>query len=1112
MKSEMLHIAPQQVYKGVFTKLLMACLLLMAILLQTVASAQTNVKGKVVNEDGQPLAGASINVKGAKVGTSTDEAGNFALDVPAGSRNLVFSFAGYQSKELPASSSAFNVVLSLDVSDLNDVVVVGYGTQKKRDMTGASSTIRGSSIAQVPVPSFDAALQGRASGVQVSQQSGAPGGAVRIQVRGTSSLSSGTEPLYVIDGIPVFQDIGGLGDGRTSNVLNPMSNINPNDIESIEILKDAAATAIYGSRGANGVVLVTTKTGKRGQGKTTVDYNRGVSNATNLMNYASGSQWLQMVDEARTNSVGYGITPGQERFDPQVLVSNNLPIPGYVAPDARYGPLTSWTRAVAEQTNTNWVDQMLQQGNLEEINLTTSNGFEKGSFFISGQMRDEEGIIQRHRLQRYAVRSNVDFYPTDKLKAGARLSFSLLDFNQPQIGTGNNGGGVGRQNFGATGGWGQANTGSVPIMPIFNPNGSYFDPLRGRNVVSGNDPANFNNRQLQNRFVGNAYLEYKLLPELSIRTEVGADYINSNSIYWASDIIRYNRVGQETGRFLQNYLANVYANYNKKFGENHDLSATVGYELQKTSQRRHDYAFEGLVGSQQEIGEIANGTNQFITAVSGIFPDRNFTSVFGRVNYKFKDRYLLGGSFRRDGSTAFGPNNRFGNFPAVSAGWLISNETFANKSNFLGKFNLLKLRASYGQTGNANIPSFAFQSNYVNWPVYGNSPALGFSVLANPNIAWEKNNQVDMALEFALFGSRLRGSFGYFNRKSNDMLLNVPVAPTVGIGPGAQSVLTNIGDLRNQGLEIELGGIIVASKKGRNGFSWNADLNMSFINNGIVNLTDQFKLLPRGNFPVANGILSGVGINQIGGRLGTFYLAEFAGIDNQGFETIFEIDAEALRQTGETIKTGNVIRATQTNINNNRIVHDDKTGLPTWFGGFTNNMSYKGFELNVLLTFQGGNYIYDGIEENTSYVRTGSNVIRADVFNNTWNANKQDAIYPRLTWNMRDNANNPLTGAPAPQTMGTRTTRYLYRGDFARLKTIQFAYNLPQAAVSKLRLQGVRIYANVQNLFTITNYPGFDPESVILGGNQDRNLNQGFIGSTPIPQVRTFNGGLSVTF
>jgi TonB-linked SusC/RagA family outer membrane protein len=1073
----------------------------------SLAQAQSVVTGKVTDDKGVVLAGATVRVKETRQGTNTDENGKFSISVPSANALLIISYSGYIGQEVPLRGRVMvDVRLIAQSSDMSEVVVVGYGTQKKRDMTGAVSNIKGSAIASIPVPSFDAALQGRASGVQVSQAGGAPGGPVRIQVRGTSSVSSGTEPLYVVDGIPIFQDIGGIGS------INPLAAINPNDIESIEVLKDAAAAAIYGSRGSNGVILVTTKNGKRGQGKTTIDYNRGVSDVTNLIEYVSGSQWLQLVDQARTNSLGYGIVAGQEKFDPMLLSNNPLPIPSYVIPDPRYGPLTTWTRALAEQTNTNWIDPMVRQGSVSEINVNTSNGFDKGSFFISGQMRDEQGVIINHGLKRYTVRSNVEFNPSSRLKSGAKMSFSLMELTQPQLGTGNNGQGLGRQNRGATGGWGQANLGALPIMPVLNPDGTYFDPLRGRNVVAGSDPNNLFNGTSQNRFIGNAFLQYNILPELNIRAEGGVDFMNSTSRYWVSDIIRYNRLGSQSTSFLENYLGNVYANYNKEFGRNHSFSATAGYEIQQTKHRRMGMEFEGIVGSQQEVGEIANGATQFVSSISGIFPDNGFVSAFGRANYKFKDRYLLGASFRRDGSTAFGPNNRFGNFPAVSGGWIISNEEFANKLKVLSAFDFLKLRASYGRTGNANIPSFAFLNNYVNWPVYGQSPALGFSVLANPNIGWEKNDQFDAAIEFALLQRRLRGSLGIFSRTSNDMILNVPVAPTVGIGAGAQSVLTNIGDLRNQGLEIELGGTIISSKKGRDGFNWSSDLNVSFIRNEVLDLTPQFKELPTGNFPVAAGIQSGVGITQIGGILGAYYLPEYAGLDDQGFETIYEIDLNLLRETGRTVKTGKKIRATQTNLNNHRIVHEEKTGLPTWFGGITNNFSYKGFEMSVLFTFQGGNYIYDGIEESTVYVRGGGNVIRTDVLNNTWTPGKVNAKYPRLTWNMRDNFNDPVTGAPAPQTMGSRTTRYLYRGDFARLKTVQIGYNFPEQWLAKIKLQGLKVYANAQNLLTFTAYNGFDPEALVLGGNQERNLNQGFISGVPVPQVVTVNVGVNVSF
>jgi hypothetical protein len=515
-----------------------------------------------------------------------------------------------------------------------------------------------------------------------------------------------------------------------------------------------------------------------------------------------------------------------------------------------------------------------------------------------------------------------------------------------------------------------------------------------------------------------------------------------------------------------------------------------------------------VVGNQQEIGEIANGATQFVVGVSGIFGDQFFRSMFGRINYKYNDRYLLGLSFRRDGSTAFGPNNRYGNFPAASAGWIISSEEFAQNSSVLRRFNLLKLRASYGQTGNANIRSFAYLNNYVNWPVYGQSSALGFSVLANPNIRWEKNEQVDAALEFGLFNNRLSGSIGAFNRVSRDMLLNVPVAPNVGIGAGGSVVITNIGDLRNRGLEVDLRSI----NFDRGGFRWSTAFNFTAVSNKVLRLTPQFEVLPSGSLPIATGIQQGVSITQIGGRLSTFYLAEYAGLDNEGYETIYEIDQAVLRQTGKTVKTSNVLRATQQNINGNRVVQDGKTALPTWFGGLTNTLSYKGIELSALFTFQGGNYIYDGHEEATVYARAGNNVLRADVIGNTWTESNRDAKYPRLTWNLRDNFVNPTNGQPAPQTLGTRTSRFLYKGDFLRLKTLQVAYNLPRSVVSRMKLQNLRLYANAQNLLTVTNYPGLDPEIVILGDQQTRNLGQGLVGNLPIPQVRAFNAGIGVTF
>jgi TonB-linked SusC/RagA family outer membrane protein len=1068
-------------------------------------SQDRSVSGKITGKsDGAPIPGASVMVKGKGNGTVTGPDGKFSITVPAKS-TLLISTSGYLQKEVSVGNSQ-NLAIELieDVQKLNDVVVIGYGTQKKIDMTGAASTVKGDKLAKVPVSTFDAALQGRAPGVQVSQQGGSPGGAVRIQIRGTSSVSSGTEPLYVVDGMIIYQDIAGITDGRSSNVLNPLATINPGDIESVELLKDAAATAIYGSRGANGVVLITTKTGHKGQARSNFDFNKGFNKAIKLENYATGSQWLSMVDQARTNTVGYGVAAGQEKFDPLTLVSNTLGTQNG-ASGTRFGPGTTWTRSVADATNTNWRDLMIQDGSFTDVNFSSSNGFDKGGFFISGQYRDEDGIITNHKLQRYTIRSNLDFAASDKLKVGAKLSFTYLKFQQPQLGIGNDGSGVGRQNFGATGGWGQVNSGALPIMPVYNADGTYFEPLRGRNTVSGSDLNNFNSRQYQNRFLGNMFLDYQVIPSLSFRTELSADFLNSNSIWRTNDVIRYLPVGQEQGRYISSYSTNGYFTYNKKFGTDHEISATAGAEMQLTATRRQDYAFEGVSGNGYEIGEISS-SNQFITAVSGILSDSRFTSYFGRANYKYQRKYLLGLSFRRDGSTAFGPNNRYGNFPAVSGGWIISNENFFQKSSLLKPFNFLKARASYGQTGNANITSFAYLNNYASWPVYGQSPGYGLSSIANPNIGWEKNNQLDLGIEFATLSNKLRGSIGYFNRVSKDMLLNVAVSPSNGIGTGSSSVITNIGDLRNRGFELELNTTNIELK---NGFRWNTDMNFTLVKNKILRLSPQYNILPTGSAPTVTGIVQNVTITKPGGTLGAYYLAQSAGLDAQGFETVYEIDKNVLKGNNTTVRTGNILRATSTNVNNNKMVMDGKSSIPTWYGAFTNTFSYKGFELLVLLTFQGGNYLYDALEEQNSYVRTGTNVIRAEVVNNSWTPTNKNAKYPILTWNMRDN--NTVGGVPAPQTLGSRTDRFLYKADFIRMKTIQFSYNLPSSVLKRMHLQNLRVYANVQNLFTITSYPGYDPEYVYLGASsQDRNLSQGFISAAPVPQVRTFNTGISI--
>ena len=1073
-------------------------------------SEATMLSGKITNEEGVALGAASVVLTGTQSGTISNETGEFRLETGQKSGVLEVSHAAYKSTQVRFGAPGNIGVITLQprVREMDEVVVVGYGVQSRRDITNATSTIKGRAIDDAPVSTVDAALQGRASGVYVTQQSGSPGSPVRIQVRGTSSISSGTEPLYIIDGAYIFQELTGVMEGPSSSSVNPLAAINPDDIASIEILKDAAATAIYGARGANGVILITTKQGRKDQGKLSVSLNRGFSKPIRLIDYASGAEWLAMVDEGRRNTVGFGIAPGQELFNPLTLVSNTLPTTAGIS-GPQFGPNNDFTRQLAEQTNTNWRDKLLQPGSYVDLKMSASNGFDRGNFYLSGQYWNEDGILVNQRLQRLTFRSNLDFSPAPKWRIGARMAPSLILNGFAQTGVGGNGASLGRINTGATGGWGQANLGALPIMPVYNANGTYFDPLRGRNVIAGADASNFSNRQQQDRFLGNVYTEFKPNSMLTLRAEIGADFLNSLGKFWVSDEIRYNRYAAETGSFIKNLSATVYGTFQAKWKEAHSITGTAGAEWQKSTYRRQNYAFEGLTGNQQEIGEISSGS-QSLVAVSGIFPDQLFSSLFVRGNYSYGRRYLVSGSLRRDGSSVFSPNVRFGYFPSVSAGWILSNERWFHKSAKLEAISFVKLRASYGQTGNAAIPSFAYQNNYINWPVYGQSPALSLSVLGNPNIRWEKNIQLDAALELGLWNNRIQTSLGGFVRTSQDMLLNVPVAPTVGIGAGNQSVIINIGNLRNKGIEWELTGLIVDNLKRKGKLKWTVDVNVSWIRDKVISLADNFNVLPAGDFPVAVGIMQGAGITQISRRLGAFYLAEYAGLDKEGFETIFEINKDVLRATGKTVRTGRVLRATMANLNNNRMVLNNKSGLPKWYGGITQSLHWLGFEMRMHVTFQGGNYIYDGQEENVSYIRTGNNVLLADLVGKNWSPNNPNAPYPRLTWNMRDNALGS-NGEPSPQTLGTRTTRFLYKGDFVRLKTLSISYALPSTWVRYLKMKSAKIYVSGQNLLTFTAYPGFDPEILITGpGTQGRNLNQGFLTSAPVPQVKTLMFGMNI--
>jgi len=1028
------------------------------------------------NED-EPIPGVNVIVKGTDRGTVTDIDGNYSVSASSNDA-LNFSYIGYESIEVPVGSrSVIDVSLQEDVQQLEEIVVTGYGSQVRRDVTGAISTVKGEDLAEVPVASFDQALQGRAAGVQVSQGSGVPGSGVRIQVRGTSSISAGTEPLYVVDGFPVTME--------TRAGVNPLAMINPNDIESIEVLKDAQAAAIYGSRGANGVILITTKKGEKGQGEFSVSYRRGVTTPTNMVDLVNARQWLDLTDLAFAND-GF-----QNQWDPveqQVLLSDqalgNPDHPSHFTRDR----IDNFVNSNPEGTD--WLDPFWSDGSIEEVNLSFSQGFEGGQVYASGQYRNEQGLVKGLDFKRYVARINSSFTPANNLTAGVNLNLSYLDNDRIPLSGGGGQRNGGRNDRGRTPNYGVATTAAPPIFPYYvdSEQEVLFDPLGRLNTLLTTMDI-YENVTNTYRGIGNAFLDYKIIEGLSFRVEGSVDFQQSRQREWAGDVIRPSPYSRETNSVYWNRNIAGYFTYKNTFGE-HNLNLTLGAEQQ---QRRLDYqaslGAENLTSANQAIGEINNFGDDVLVMVVGEYPDVKIRSFFARANYKFKDRYLFGASFRRDGASVFGENNRYGIFPAVSAGWIISEEDFMTWD----PLNYLKFRVSYGQTGNANLPANVQDDSYTSWPAYGSGGGINLSGLGNPSIGWENIISTDVGVEAGFFQNRITASANYYNQDVNDMLLRVPIPSSQGILFGSSDIWDNIGKLRNSGFEFQISTVNVDNTR----FSWSTDFNITSLNNQIISLAEN---LTENRLGITNGRT----VTRTDESLAAYFIADYAGVDpTTGYDMIWEIDRDLFLETGETVKTGRKIIATQQNVNDNRFIHKDKTSLPTYFGGITNNFTYGDFTLSFQFTFQGGNYIYDALEiEHTTPDPTGT--IRTDYLGNYWTPDNRNAIYPRPSYQnvTRDGVS-----------LSRNHSRYLYRGDFGRLQFAQIAYNVPQEWISNAGLTAARVFVSGSNLLTFTGYDGYDPETVNFDGDeQSRNLSQGFISGAQYPQVITITGGVRLTF
>ncbi|MCU0468374.1 MAG: TonB-dependent receptor [Arcicella sp.] len=988
------------------------------------------ITGKVVSAvDGSPLPGVSVQVKGTNKGTSTDATGSYAINVPSGKASIEVRSVGFLTQSFEVGSqSVINISLVESDNSLGEVVVVGYGTQKKTNLTGNVAQINAKAIENLPVLTTEQAIQGRAAGVFVESGNGKVGQGIKMRIRGASSVSAGNEPLYVIDGIPMTSNF-------TTNSPNPLADINFNDVESIDISKDASAAAIYGARGSNGVVQITTKRGKAGKTNFSLNYFTGTSEPTGRRQFLNTAQYVELFKEARANA-GFSLAGGETRFTRYA-----------VGERARWADPTS-----PNYTNTVWEDQVLRKGSINQLDLSINGGTDKTKFYASGSYSKQDGIIVKNAFERLSTRLNLDHKATDKLTIGVNASLARTlntrlsndnAFSTPmQI------------------------IALAPMSPVIDPRtGDFTDTYNGADVTQYYNPlvsiANTNNTTEVYRTIGNVYGQWNILPALSFRTEYGFDMLLRNDDQYNGKKTVRNSVNAGNGEAIKsvantyNFNTNSFFTYNQVFDQKHDLNAVLGMSYQQSDRTAID-----AVGRQLPSDSYKTIASAATKADANSFERRfTFLSYFSRVNYKFDNKYLIGLSGRVDGSSRFGANNRYGFFPSASVGWILSEESFIKD---IRQISLLKIRGSYGFTGNAEIANFPSLGLYTA-EGYAGTPGQRQFQLENPDLKWEKTAQTDIGLEVGLFNNRLSFEVDYYSKYTTDLLLDVNVPGTSGFS----RQLKNVGELENKGWEF-----IVRTDNKFGDLTWRASINAATNKNKILNLQGQ--------------VITGGFLNRAveGQPLSVFVGPEYAGVDPANGDALYYLNTTKADGSFDKTKTNDVNQAAFVPIGNPN---------PLWIGGITNDFSYKGIDLSV--TFQGvyGNDVYNGAGKFMS-------------------ANGD--FYDNQTLDQLNRWRKPgdITNVPQARYVGgngtAESSRYLEDASYTRLKTVTLGYAFPKSITDKLKLSRLRIYATANNLLTFTKYTGWDPEvntdylTGVAAGNDFYSA----------PQPKTITVGLNLGF
>jgi len=993
------------------------------------------ITGSVRDAGGGSLAGATVSVKNqANVGAKTNAEGNFTLRVPKNA-TIQVSYIGYLPKEVVVTNEGpYHIQLQEDASQLDEVVVVGYGQQSRRTVTSAITRVDGETLKDLPMPSPDQMLQGRAPGVQVTAASGEPGAGITVRVRGSTSINASSEPLYVIDGVPIVSQ--NLARTTFGQPTNPLADLNPSDIESMEVLKDAAATAIYGARAANGVVLITTKRGKSGEPTISISTYAGSSSAWKDPNElrVDGPTFELLQNEAAANNWidRYG---SLEALDP--------------SGDAFSAPYAN----PAAATNTNWMNPIMQQGSMYNIDASISGGNERVKYLVSASNFNQEGIMKPVMFNRKSFRTNIDFSASEKLKFGTSIFYSNSRRNRIQNGNNINSA--------------LANAFFYPSnIPAYNEDGSYNRPVWESPIAIVNETDYLMNT---NRIIGNFFADWTIIEGLVFRTTWSLDnnYINEDN-YSNTKMVAGAGVGGEATSSVVNDLNWINENiltYNLDINSTHHLDFLAGTTFQKNSNTFVTATGQGFPSdSFRKISSAATKNS------SGDESEWAIASLFGRVNYDYEQKYLLSVNLRYDGSSRFGANNRWGLFPSASVGWVMSDEPFMESLQAISQW---KWRVSYGVTGNqSGIGNYAslglwggqrggYRGGGGSTPGAGGSASYGDLAgfnpvqLANPDLKWETTAQFNVGMDLSFFNNRLGVTIDYYDKQTRDLLLEVPTPRSIGYSV----MLQNYGQMENKGVEIDINATAITNEQ----FSWDIGLNLSQNRNLVKRLASPFNQFSREYIRLEEGY-----------PLYSFYVHEQLGVDPQ---------------------TGNIIWRTgedgEFNVNRDRFI-SDKNAWPDFQGGINNTLHYKDFDLSAFIQFSKGNYVFNYNRyffEHGGERTTGYSAQQLD----RWQKPGDKTDIPRMA-NINYNVNY-------------RPSRHVEDASYLRLKNISLGYSFPENLIKGLGLSQLRLYVSGQNILTFTKYTGLDPEVSVSPSETVQGVDQGVM-----PQPKLWMGGINLTF